>query len=91
MLESSEWPSVGLLSGTTTHLGNWDECLLVSMPNMQGKYCLIEGSYGFDKIINNNSALEVVEWPSDELTVWEILRMVSRKRINFNYSIIGVI
>lgn len=91
MLESSEWPSVGLLSGTTTHLGNWDECLLVSMPNMQGKYCLIEGSYGFDKIINNNSALEVVEWPSDELTVWEILRMVSRKRINSNYSIIGVI
>lgn len=77
MLESSEWPSVGLLAGTTIHLGSYDECLLVST-TIRGKYCLVEGSFGYDKIMNN-SALEAVEWPSDELTVWEILRMVSIK------------
>lgn len=82
MHESSEWPSVGLFSGTTNHLGNWDECMMISSNSIKGKYCLVEGTYRFDKLINDRLQHEAVEWPGDELSVWEILKMVSTYDVN---------
>ncbi len=76
--ESSEWPSIGIFSGMTTHLGNYDECLLVSMHNIKGKYCLVQGTYNFSDLIGQKLATDADEWPSDELSVWEVIKMVSK-------------
>ena len=78
MLESSQWPEVGLFAGMTYHLGNFDECLMISAHEIRGQYCLVEGAYNlFDKGYNQDNIETVVEWPKDELSAWSALHMVS--------------
>lgn len=92
MLESSQWPEVGLFAGMTYHLGNFDECLMISAYGIKGQYCLVESAYRFHdyrfmKSNRDNIDQIVVEWPTDELSAWSALQMVSLAiRIKFYLS-----
>lgn len=77
MLESSQWPRVGIFAGITYHLGNYDECLMVTSHTFQGQYCLAEGTYDFNNVESNHDLLQPVEWPTENLSAWEAIKMVS--------------
>ncbi|XP_065206402.1 O-acyltransferase like protein-like isoform X2 [Planococcus citri] len=86
MMESSEWPSVGIFSGTGAHLGNFEECLTISSYNIKGQYCLADAIYDYPDILQN----ELVEVPDERISAWEAVLMyeknpvrVSRKKLNF--------
>ena len=72
VLESSEWPSVGIFSGTRYHLGNFDECTKISAYNIRGQYCLAEATYHYPDTLQN----EVVEEPDEKISAWDALTMV---------------
>lgn len=81
VLESSEWPRVGLFSGVTYHLGDWAACLRSSGPNIKGQYCLVEATYNFKYGKFELPAPDWVDWPPENASVWEVLTLV-----NFLYS-----
>lgn len=74
-MESSEWPSVGLFSGRTTHLGDYDECLSISSHGIKGQYCLPEITY--DYVHDPTHIKNAVENPPQDVSVWEAITMVN--------------
>lgn len=75
MLESSEWPSVGLFSGRLDHLGNYDECLSISSHEIKGQYCLAQVIYN-DLDEHPDFGKNPVQDPDQKISVWEALAMV---------------
>ena len=78
VLESSQWPEVGLFAGMTFHLGNFDECLMITNAyGMKGQYCLVEGTYNLldEDVIKPEVP---IEWPDNELSTWSALQMVTK-------------
>lgn len=73
VMESSEWPSVGIFSGMVNHFGNYDECLTVSMQGMKGQYCLAQAMYDYP---GYSSTSELEEVPNEALSVWDAMLMV---------------
>ncbi|XKL64935.1 hypothetical protein PGB90_005021 [Kerria lacca] len=84
MLESSQWPYVGIFSGITYHLGNWKECVVISEYNVTGKYCLVETTYhrlNEQEITNSEN-----DFPDEKASVWSAIETrFSRSRYNPNF------
>ncbi|XP_065201228.1 nose resistant to fluoxetine protein 6-like [Planococcus citri] len=77
MMESSEWPSVGIFSGMVAHLGNYDECLKISSYGVKGQYCLAEVDYDYPDV----SLSELVEVPDEKRSAWEALTMYQKNPV----------
>lgn len=79
MLESAQWPYVGVFSGMLDHFGNYDECLWVSAHGIKGQYCLAQATYDFE--VDNNSSHQVsagsLDFADETKPAWNALKMVS--------------
>ncbi|XKL64038.1 hypothetical protein PGB90_004124 [Kerria lacca] len=89
LLESSDWPSVGIYSGMLDHLGNWDECVLISSYNIKGQYCLAQAKYTLTDI-SLHKPINITDKPSEESSVWSAIEMylidpvrVDRHKLNW--------
>lgn len=72
MLESSEWPSVGVYAAMMYSMGNWDECLRISEYNVKGQYCLVNAT--FDPLKSEpNPDLDQLK---EKASVWDALKKV---------------
>ncbi len=96
VLESSEWPSVGLFTGMMHHLGNWDECLRVHEYDFRGQYCLPAAKFEVDfEEPDIENPEDWIYWPNEDLSVWRILQKVKNKIFNQflekNHQILKVI
>lgn len=76
VMESTEWPRIGLFSGVTTHLGNYAECLRARGPGIKGQYCLAQATYNFPATIFDRPAPGWTQWPEENASVWKIIQMV---------------
>lgn len=76
VMESSEWPSVGLFAGRMNNFGSYDKCLSISSHGIEGRYCLVEviwTSYPKNYIPDTNSVQHTLE----EQSVWKRIATVS--------------
>ncbi|XP_065211070.1 uncharacterized protein LOC135839121 [Planococcus citri] len=80
MLESSEWPLVGILYGLVNHMGNYDECLSISSYGIDGQYCLVEAMYNYPDALHS----EVVENPDEKISSWEVVSMYGKNPVRIN-------
>ncbi|XKL64934.1 hypothetical protein PGB90_005020 [Kerria lacca] len=71
MLESSQWPSVGIYAGMTYHMGNFDECVMISKSTFSGKYCLVNAAY---EIPFQNDIPLLSEFANENDSVWKALK-----------------
>lgn len=79
VMESSEWPRSGILSGVTTFLGNWKECLRSRGPSrLRGQYCLADVTYDYSFAAANSRSPGWIEWPQENASVWNIIKTVGR-------------
>lgn len=78
VLESSDWPTLGLLSGITTHLGNWAECLEANGSGVSGQYCLVQAKFNYklpeeedycDELTSDNMKL-------NDASAWQVMQKV---------------
>ena len=77
MLESSQWPSVGIFSGMLDHLGNYDECLWINTEFVKGQYCLTQAIYDYE--INDESVRKIqgqLDFADETKPAWNALKMV---------------
>ncbi len=77
MLESSEWPAVGVLAGVTDHFGHYYECLNIKGPEFKGKYCLPQAEISFsvkddDCLATRKNSYKV----PPECPAWNFVEMV---------------
>lgn len=75
-MESTQWPSFGVFSGTVDHLGNFDECLLISSHGVKGQYCLARGIYNIIDSAKYPREPSVVEKVHPESSVWSAIESV---------------
>ncbi|KAK7588223.1 hypothetical protein V9T40_005468 [Parthenolecanium corni] len=92
MLESSEWPSVGVYAAMTYSMGNWDECLRVDQYEIKGQYCLVEASYDWTENFENNKTDNKYTWPDERASVWNALKKFNKmtwltKRQNLHWAL----
>ncbi|XP_065211272.1 O-acyltransferase like protein-like isoform X2 [Planococcus citri] len=87
MMESSEWPLVGILSGKVDHMGNYDECLAISSYGIGGRYCLAKVEYHYS---DTAARSELVQEPDKRNSVWNTVNIyeknpgrVNRKSLQF--------
>ena len=78
VLESSEWPSVGLFSGKLFHTGDWDECLKASGPaSIKGKYCLVQAHINVSAALKSERTyFDDTGWPDEGASAWDIIDAV---------------
>ncbi|XP_065224459.1 nose resistant to fluoxetine protein 6-like isoform X1 [Planococcus citri] len=86
MMESSEWPLAGILSGTVDFMGNYDECLAISSYNIYGRYCLAKVAYHY----SDNVQSVALQEPDQRISAWNALTLndknparVDRKKLTF--------
>ncbi|XP_065224461.1 nose resistant to fluoxetine protein 6-like isoform X3 [Planococcus citri] len=86
MMESSEWPLAGILSGTVDFMGNYDECLAISSYNIYGRYCLAKVAYHYSDTVQS----VVLQEPDQRISAWNALTLndknparVDRKKLTF--------
>ncbi|KAK7604573.1 hypothetical protein V9T40_005759 [Parthenolecanium corni] len=79
MSEASQWPSFGLLSGITHHLGNWDECLKATPKDFNSQYCLVSVKFNFtyNPSIDEDS-FEWNSWPGEQRSAWDVMQLWSQ-------------
>lgn len=77
VLESSEWPTVGIFSGSSVHMGDYSECLKSEAPRFRGRYCLVSGVFRFNLAAGavNNSGW--TNWPDENASVWAVINEVT--------------
>ena len=77
VLESSQWPYVGIFSGMLEHMGNFDECLWVNSHGVKGQYCLAKATY--DHQADPTAARMVsgeLDLADETKPAWSALKMV---------------
>lgn len=68
---------MGLLSGKTYHLGDWDECIKANGPFIRGQYCLADLSINLTSgsiLINDTSRWD--QWPREDSSAWDVIDTV---------------
>lgn len=92
VMESSDWPSVGLFGGTLDHLGNWEECMMISSRGVKGQYCLVQAKYTVSNRLMNRTVIESRKpdgKPDENDSTWNAIEWVcilyfqSKTTVNF--------
>lgn len=79
MLESSDWPTLGLLSGITTHLGNWAECMEANGGGVSGQYCLVQAKLNYTLYEEEDYSEELagVNIKLNDASAWQVMQKVN--------------
>lgn len=85
VLESSGWPTLGLLSGVTTHLGNWAECLEAEGSGVSGQYCLVQAKFNYTFAEEEDNCIELTPDSKklNDASAWHVMQEVKIQVFNF--------
>lgn len=80
MFDSSAVTASGFISGDTYHMGHFDECISVAVPeeSILGKYCLASLQFQPDAHIYPNfykDPVNIFAEPSFNASIWEKLKV----------------